>query len=72
MEKVAPRGGEREGAGRHQEFDGVYQLRYKAKDRKAWERRAKALEMVLADWIRETLNREASGLSLHVHRPPEA
>lgn len=56
MNKVAPRGGERPGAGRHQEFDGVYQLRYKNEDRKRWERKAKLEEKILADWIRDTLN----------------
>jgi len=59
MEKVTPRGGERPGAGRHQEFDGVYQLRFKEEDRRAWERKAKAEEKVLADWMRDTLNAAA-------------
>lgn len=54
-----PKGGRRKGAGRKQEFDGVYQLRYKDDERKAWERAAENREILLAVWIRDTLNQAA-------------
>lgn len=60
MEKVAPRGGAREGAGRKKEFDGIYPLKYREADRKRWERKAAQAEKDLSEWIRNTLNAAAA------------